>query len=659
MQKEWNQNLGRRSRKSKIISATIMAVLFLLFVGVGIFLYWDRKPPEVTAKNPKVEYNSTLKLEDLVEAIDDRSEEVALTVESITPDQAVLSEDGKSITFSHTGSYQIVISARDSFKNESRTEVTVEVIDKVPPELKVNDTTYVLAYNTEITVVNANDLSITGTSSTNDSVAANNSAESMDSNNTTDGTMGSNGNSNANGLQNNTELLSKEEMEEALLQTIEVNASDDASEEINLSIISVKPLERQTVEGYNLSADIATFHKLGAYEIEIQAEDAGKNQTILPAKIQVIDQTPPALTETENNYTVSCDKKVTVVQTKSLKNQKIADVIDVTAKDELSDTSLSIYAVAPCDSQGRYVRLDGVIIPDTTDDQYMIFNPTLSASMQSSTANDKNQENDATTKKNTTKGKISNDYYALENGSVQFKKVGDYHVWIQAKDKVGNAIVHKVDVKVADVTPPEFAGIPDEIELSEKDIEYDWQAGVTATDAVDGDVSDSIEIDSSDVQYTKPGVYKVIYTAKDSAGNEARVELDVRVKDETPPVLTIPGPFTTYVGDIIPDFMEGASAKDAVDGNLAVEVDTSDVDFNYPGTYVITYYATDHSGNSTSMQTTVRVEEAKNPSGQYIYWSNQSDCYHQSEFCPDLKSSIVYSGTILESGKQKACKKCF
>src|SRR5699024_1704896 len=50
--------------------------------------------------------------------------------------------------------------------------------------------------------------------------------------------------------------------------------------------------------------------------------------------------------------------------------------------------------------------------------------------------------------------------------------------------------------------------------------EYD-EPGATAEDNVDGDLTDEIEIDNSEVNTDEPGEYTVTYTVSDAAGNEA------------------------------------------------------------------------------------------------------------------------------------------
>lgn len=77
----------------------------------------------------------------------------------------------------------------------------------------------------------------------------------------------------------------------------------------------------------------------------------------------------------------------------------------------------------------------------------------------------------------------------------------------------------------SDTEPPVFSGVRDLEALQGDGIAY--REGVSAYDAVDGAVSFTVEAD--EVNLNVPGVYRVIYRAKDSAGNEASASATVTV----------------------------------------------------------------------------------------------------------------------------------
>lgn len=57
-----------------------------------------------------------------------------------------------------------------------------------------------------------------------------------------------------------------------------------------------------------------------------------------------------------------------------------------------------------------------------------------------------------------------------------------------------------------------------------------------------------------------------------------------------------------------PDYLEGVTAHDTNSGDCEVTVDASNVDLTKAGTYYITYYSTDNSGNTASIKRAVIVE---------------------------------------------------
>ena len=80
--------------------------------------------------------------------------------------------------------------------------------------------------------------------------------------------------------------------------------------------------------------------------------------------------------------------------------------------------------------------------------------------------------------------------------------------------------------------------------------------------------------------------------------------------DTTPPTITIAGdnPVTVTVGDSYTD--AGASAVDAVDGNVTVHLVRNTVDTSTAGDYVVVYSATDAAGNEANATRTVHVVAA-------------------------------------------------
>jgi hypothetical protein len=120
--------------------------------------------------------------------------------------------------------------------------------------------------------------------------------------------------------------------------------------------------------------------------------------------------------------------------------------------------------------------------------------------------------------------------------------------------------------------------------------------GATALDAVDGAVTVSA---TGSVNAAVPGSYTITYSAADTANNTATATRTVNVVDVTAPIITVTGdnPLYLAVGEA---FVEpGASALDAIDGNVAVNA-TGAVNTTIRGSYLLTYNASDAAGNAAT-----------------------------------------------------------
>jgi len=129
--------------------------------------------------------------------------------------------------------------------------------------------------------------------------------------------------------------------------------------------------------------------------------------------------------------------------------------------------------------------------------------------------------------------------------------------------------------------------------------------GATVTDDEDDDVSVVV---SGTVDTSALGDYTLSYDATDEAGNTAAtVTRTVSVVDTIAPIIVLNGDATEIVleGE---DFVDpGATVTDAADPGVSVEV-AGTVDTTTAGTYVLTYSATDASGNvAASVDRTVEV----------------------------------------------------
>jgi Bacterial surface protein, Ig-like domain/Bacterial Ig-like domain/GEVED domain len=192
---------------------------------------------------------------------------------------------------------------------------------------------------------------------------------------------------------------------------------------------------------------------------------------------------------------------------------------------------------------------------------------------------------------------------------VNVNTVGSYTVTYNVTDAAGNAAVQvsRMVTITPDVTIPVInlsGSSPVSLELGTS---YS-DAGATAADNIDGDITASI-VTVNPVDINTVGSYTVTYNVSDAAGNAAaQVTRTVNVTpDVTVPVITLSGSATVSVelGSTYSD--AGATATDNIDGDITASIVTvNTVDINTVGSYTITYNVTDAAGN-TAVQVTRTV----------------------------------------------------
>lgn len=187
-----------------------------------------------------------------------------------------------------------------------------------------------------------------------------------------------------------------------------------------------------------------------------------------------------------------------------------------------------------------------------------------------------------------------------------------------AKDASGNFAAAEQIVTVVDMTPPVITiNGANSVTVEGGSVYSD--AGASASDIVDGDVTGSISTVST-VDTSTPGSYTVTYDVSDAAGNAAvQVVRTVRVVDTTPPDVSVAldnsVPYYTTqtvqlnvtVEDIC-DVEPFVTVKLSNNGGMPVEISSGSLDLaQLAGQNVITVTATDTSGNVGTASITFEV----------------------------------------------------
>lgn len=118
----------------------------------------------------------------------------------------------------------------------------------------------------------------------------------------------------------------------------------------------------------------------------------------------------------------------------------------------------------------------------------------------------------------------------VQANDVDTTKAGTYHVTYVVEDSAGAVTEKTVVITVKEKnTAPEIQMNTETINLN-VGANPDWKVGVTASDQEDGDITNAITVNATDVNLTVPGNYIVIYQVTDSGGLTTTKEVAVTVE---------------------------------------------------------------------------------------------------------------------------------
>ncbi len=182
-------------------------------------------------------------------------------------------------------------------------------------------------------------------------------------------------------------------------------------------------------------------------------------------------------------------------------------------------------------------------------------------------------------------------------------QTGTFVLTYTATDFFGNSATATRTVTINDTIPPAITingANPFNYEIGTAYVDP-W---ADAVDNVDGVLPVSFTTNQ-----VSPSQLNIIYTATDAAGNTASATRVVNFVDTTPPTLTLQGP-NPAVFNNVPFVEPGFTATDSVQGTVPVTVTPPGPQ---TGTYILTYTATDFSGNSATATRTVTVNDSIPP----------------------------------------------
>lgn len=165
------------------------------------------------------------------------------------------------------------------------------------------------------------------------------------------------------------------------------------------------------------------------------------------------------------------------------------------------------------------------------------------------------------------------------------------------------------DASKTDLTAPEIKIGDGTLTLSVSDEESVLLTGVTARDDRDGDVTDSLIVESV-YGISEDGTVTVRYAAFDSAGNVATAERTVVYGDYKSPVITLDGPLVFEYGTTF-DVFDRVGAVDVFDGDVTRRVKATmiseGVTVSEEGVHDVQFRVTNSVGDSVRLVLPVEV----------------------------------------------------
>lgn len=168
-----------------------------------------------------------------------------------------------------------------------------------------------------------------------------------------------------------------------------------------------------------------------------------------------------------------------------------------------------------------------------------------------------------------------------------------------------------LDLARTDTKAPKIEINTERVEVSVLDPKSALLQGVTAMDNVDGDVTESVVVESISL-LNRDGTISVSYAAFDSTGNVAKATREAKYTDYESPKLTLSGPLLYGYGSNF-DVLSTVGATDMIDGDIqhrvratALEEDSIAV----LGTHQVRFQVNNSLGDTMALELPVEVYAA-------------------------------------------------
>ena len=205
-----------------------------------------------------------------------------------------------------------------------------------------------------------------------------------------------------------------------------------------------------------------------------------------------------------------------------------------------------------------------------------------------------------------------------------------------------------------DTQPPEITLGGETLTLSVNDSKSALLQGVSATDKVDGNVTDSLVVESVNL-LDSTGRANVSYAAFDKAGNVAKAQQEVLFADYASPRFILNAPLLYRYGSNF-DVLSTIGAEDGIDGNIQHRIRATALDENAittMGSHDVQFQVTNSLGDTVTMVFPVEVYDPQSYDAtltltDYLIYLNTGDSFNASSY---LSSFSLLSETTKLNGR--------
>ena len=206
-----------------------------------------------------------------------------------------------------------------------------------------------------------------------------------------------------------------------------------------------------------------------------------------------------------------------------------------------------------------------------------------------------------------------------------------------------------------DTTPPEITIETETIQTSVSTSGSTLLQGVTAADDRDGDVTDSLVVESIKA-LDSSGNVQVTFAAFDRSGNVAKGSRTVRYTDYQPPRFAL-NCAMVYSSNASFDPLENITASDSLDGNITHRIramSMDDTSISTPGDHEVEFRVTNSLGDTArlTLPVTVYASSAYNLSAEleeYLIYLPRGSSFEAEAYLLDVcynRNSVLIDGEL-------------